>query len=100
MPQTLKKLSESFVKSVLDTGYYVDGGGLYLQISRVGTKRWVYRFALASRTREMGLGSVRDVALSQARQKAAEARVARECGVDPIEARREQIAAQAPAPFA
>jgi hypothetical protein len=46
MAQTLKKLSEWVVKNALRADYYADGGGLYLQVSNVGTKSWVYRFLI------------------------------------------------------
>jgi len=38
--------------------YHADGGGLYLQMSPGGGKSWVFRYKLAGRTREMGLGSL------------------------------------------
>lgn len=91
MPQILKKLSESFVNSDLHSGYYADGGGLYLQVSISGTKSWIYRFSIAGRVRDMGLGSVRDVSLARARTKASEARLVRELGSDPIAQRRAAI---------
>ena len=37
-------------------GYYGDGGGLFLQVSRFGTASWVFRYRVAGRLREMGLG--------------------------------------------
>ena len=38
-------------------GYYGDGGGLFLQVSKYGCKSWVFRFKASGRLREMGLGS-------------------------------------------
>src|SRR5215218_8843280 len=35
-----------------------DGGGLYLQIAPAGSKSWLFRFTLAGKAREMGLGPV------------------------------------------
>lgn len=67
---------------------YADGGGLYLQISRSGTKSWIFRFAMEGREREMGLGPVHTIGLSDARLLAAEARKLKLRGEDPIEARR------------
>jgi len=49
---------------------------------------------LAGRAREMGLGSVADVTLAEARDIARDARRLCKQGVDPIEARRAQRAAQ------
>jgi len=48
-------------------GYYADGGGLYLQVSKSGTKSWVYRFTLLGKTRDMGLGSLNYVSIADAR---------------------------------
>jgi integrase len=73
-------------------GMYADGGGLYLQVTASGAKSWIYRFSLNHRAREMGLGPLHTVSLSDARVKAAECRQLRLAGVDPIEARKERIA--------
>jgi len=70
---------------------YPDGAGLYLQISKGGTKSWIYRFTLAGRAREMGLGPFPSVSLAEARKRAQEARQLRLTGVDPIEHRRERL---------
>jgi integrase len=67
---------------------YADGGGLYLQVSAVGTKSWVFRFALNGREREMGLGPLPDVSLAEAREHAASCRKLKREGIDPIEKRR------------
>lgn len=67
---------------------YADGGGLYLQVSRSGTKSWIFRFALDGREREMGLGPLHTIGLSEARALATEARRLKLEGIDPIDARR------------
>ncbi len=67
---------------------YADGGGLYLQISRAGTKSWIFRFAMQGREREMGLGPLHTIGLSDARLLATEARKLKLRGEDPIEARK------------
>jgi len=67
---------------------YADGGGLYLQISRTGTKSWIFRFAMEGREREMGLGPFHTIGLSDARLLATEARKLKLKGEDPIEARK------------
>jgi integrase len=77
---------------------YADGAGLYLQVTGAGAKSWIYRFSLRGRAREMGLGSLTALSLSDARIKAGECRRLRQEGVDPIEARRanrEQVALDA-----
>jgi integrase len=69
-------------------GMYGDGGGLYLRITKEGTKNWVYRFMLNGRARWMGLGPVVLYSLQEARGKTLEARRLRHEGIDPIDARR------------
>jgi integrase len=69
------------------TGYYGDGGGLFLQVSRFGTKSWVFRFKANGRAREMGLGSLDTWGLAEARERARECRKLRDMGKDPIEER-------------
>ena len=70
---------------------HADGGGLYLQVTASGAKSWIYRFSLNRRTREMGLGPLHTISLSDARAKAADCRRLRLAGVDPIEARKEGV---------
>jgi len=68
-------------------GKYEDGGGLRLVVSNTGAKKWVLRFTIDGKRREMGLGSFPDVGLGEAREKATEHRKQAKEGVDPIEAR-------------
>ncbi|MRV70494.1 DUF4102 domain-containing protein [Duganella sp. FT92W] len=65
-------------------GYYGDGGGLYLQVSPTGSKSWIFRYMLLGRAREMGLGSVADKPLTQARDEASKCRQLVCDGIDPI----------------
>jgi integrase len=67
---------------------HADGAGLYLQVSGVGARSWIYRFMLRGRAREMGLGSLRAVSLSEARAAADDCRRLRQRGIDPIEAKK------------
>lgn len=69
-------------------GKYEDGGGLRLIVSRSGSKKWVLRFTINGKRREMGLGSLPDVTLSAARDKATTYRQQASAGIDPIEERR------------
>nr|WP_314547231.1 Arm DNA-binding domain-containing protein [uncultured Massilia sp.] len=70
-----------------EASYYNDGAGLYLQVSKAGTKSWIFRFRLAGKQREMGLGALHTVSLAQAREKAKECRASLLEGIDPLEAR-------------
>lgn len=99
--RSLNRLSAKAVDSLNGRGYYADGGGLYLQISKFETRSWVFRYSLAGKAREMGLGPYPDVSLKDAREKAAEGRKLLRDGIDPIErrqaARSTMIAARASA---
>ena len=50
-------LADSAVRSRnKEPGYYLDGNGLYLQVSKTGSRSWIFRYTLNGKTREMGLG--------------------------------------------
>lgn len=74
---------------------YGDGGGLWLQLSRFGTKSWLFRFTLHGKAREMGLGPVHTISLAEARQEAERCRKLLRQSVDPIEARKAEKASAA-----
>src|ERR1700724_2788628 len=88
MTQRIHRLSAVKIANVKQRGLYADGGGLYLQVSRNGSRSWIYRFKQNGRARDMGLGSLTTVSLATAREMAAECRRKRLTGVDPIEVRR------------
>lgn len=68
-------------------GKYEDGGGLRLIVASTGSKKWVFRFTIDGKRREMGLGSFPDVGLAEAREKATESRKQSKEGIDPIDTR-------------
>ena len=84
----LHRLSALQVAREVDPGYYADGGGLHLQITLSGSRSWIFRYQLAKRSREMGLGALSSISLAEARAEAARCRKLLSEGVDPIEARR------------
>jgi integrase len=86
MAGTTGRLTALKVSKVKRPGMYADGGGLYLQVTDGGAS-WIYRYMLAGRAREMGLGALALFGLSEARAKALDARRLCHAGVDPIEAR-------------
>jgi integrase len=69
-------------------GKYSDGGNLYLVVSETGSRKWVLRFTWRGKAKEMGLGSAANVALADAREKAANARRKITQGLNPIEERK------------
>jgi integrase len=83
----VNRLSVVLIKSLSLPGYYGDGTGLYLQISPSGSKSWIFRFSMAGKRREMGLGPLHTISLALAREKAQEGRGLIASGIDPIVAR-------------
>jgi integrase len=87
------KLTVGFVDTVKKPGNYPDGGGLYLQVQGNG-KSWLFRFSRSrfggTGDRNMGLGSLRDYDLAEARERARQCRVMLNDGIDPIEDRKER----------
>lgn len=60
-----------------------DGGGLWLVTKGTG-RYWILDYRFGGRRREMGLGPLHSVGLSEAREKAARARVMLTQGIDPL----------------
>lgn len=77
-------LNSLFVQKVSTTGRYADGGGLYLQVAKGGSKTWIFRFKHNNKSRAMGLGPVHTLSLAEAREKAFECRLTLLEGSDPI----------------
>ncbi|KQB15132.1 integrase arm-type DNA-binding domain-containing protein [Rhodobacter capsulatus] len=74
-------------------GRYGDGAGLYLDRTEDGGK-WLYRYTIAGRRRDMGLGSLDAVTLAQARRERDRWAAVLASGRDPISERaREREAA-------
>lgn len=84
----INKLTAVAVQKAKEPGYYGDGGGLWLQLSKLGGKSWAFRFTLHGKRREMGLGAVHTVTLAEARQTALGLRKQVRDGIDPIEQRK------------
>ena len=67
MASGIHRLSDRQIKAYKQRGRLSDGGGLYLQVSKWGTKSWEFRFTLHGKTRTMGLGQYELVPLKKAR---------------------------------
>jgi integrase len=103
----LNRLTTVKAQRVREPGFYPDGGGLYLQVTKGATedevnKSWLFRFSIPDTSkprkryeRWMGLGPIGTVSLVDARAAALEARQLRRSGIDPIERRKAARAAQA-----
>ena len=83
----INKLTDAKARSLKEPGRYHDGLGLFLIVGPTGNKNWVFRFQLDGRKREMGLGSLNDVSLTDAREKRTAARQLLDMGQNPIEAK-------------
>ena len=82
-----EKISPALLKTLTKPGVYGDGGGLYLQVRDSDRRTWIFRYMIRGKARWMGLGSLADTSLKEARAKAEAARKLAKDGVDPIEAR-------------
>jgi integrase len=87
MPKKANGLTARGVETIAKPGMHADGGGLYLNVKETGAKSWVFRFSVAGKRREMGLGGYPAVSLATARKLAADHRPTVSNGADPIEAR-------------
>lgn len=83
------KLSALAVKNAA-YGKHYDGAGLFLRVDQNGTGRWVFRFRLYGRQREMGLGSRDAVSLKNARIECDRWRGVVASGHDPIRQREKE----------
>lgn len=88
--RTRNKLNVKQVERLTKPGIYADGGGLYLRVRSSGTRSWLYVRIINGRRREMGLGSLLDVTLANARDMASKARELYLDGKDPIAERKVQ----------
>ncbi|MET0320099.1 MAG: Arm DNA-binding domain-containing protein [Duganella sp.] len=75
MGHLVKKLSAKLVENLSSPGYYGDSDGLWLQIAKGGSKSWIFRFTIAGKAREMGLGGLNAVSLGVARERAGQCRL-------------------------
>lgn len=63
---------------------YGDGRGLWLMVDPNGKKSWAYLYTINKRSRHMGLGSIDDLDLDAARDRALELRRLVKRGIDPL----------------
>jgi len=84
----IKKLTVTRIARLKKPGRYCDGGGLYLQIARGGTKSWIFRYMRRGKEHNMGLGPLHAVNMRAAREAARHARTRLAQGHDPLEDRR------------
>jgi integrase len=95
---SMAKLTAISIKQLKKTGRYSDGGGLYLQVRETAdpdnpNKSWVFRWGAGGKN-NMGLGTLKDVPLAEARNIAAAHHRMVSAGQDPRQAR-EQLRLEA-----
>lgn len=73
--------------TTLAAGKHNDGDGLWLAVSASGSRKWFLRVTIDGKRRELGLGSLKDTSLKEARAKAAEYRALVAQGIDPTRAK-------------
>jgi integrase len=92
MGRQLNRLTARQVETARVPGLHCDGGGLYLKVTSASSKTWIFRFRspVTGKLRDMGLGPVHSVTLSEARAKAGTQRVLLLDRRDPIDAREQE----------
>lgn len=91
MSRTLSKLTALSVSKAKKRGLYGDGGGLYLQVGPVGNKAWLFRYMQHGKAHSLGLGALHAVPLADARVKAADCRKLLAAGLDPLDAKKQNL---------
>jgi integrase len=73
-------------------------GGLYLEVSPAGSKRWFYKYRKEGKEGRMALGSYPDVGAKDARKARDAAKLQKSTGVDPVQVRKvEKLKSTTPA---
>ena len=84
MSRSLHRLNVKQANNLDTVGRHADGGGLYLRITRQGSRSWVFMAKTDAKKRtEIGLGAVASITLGKARDLAAKMREAVALGDDP-----------------
>ncbi|MDP3403444.1 MAG: integrase arm-type DNA-binding domain-containing protein [Brevundimonas sp.] len=87
MAKTSRRLTDRATRGGMPEGRHPDGDGLYLVVAASGARSWIFRHMFKGRRRDVGMGSLLDVSLAQARDACADARRELRRGVDPFAAR-------------
>ncbi len=67
---------------------FTDGGGMYLQVSPAGSKRWFLKYRIAGVEKQLALGSYPAVSLTAARKARDAAKLTKADGRDPVQVRK------------
>lgn len=100
MTNGINRLKPLMIAQQREPGRFADGGGLYLTVSKTGAKAWVFLYMRDRKRRELGLGALADVPVTEARAKAAALRAVLDKGGDPqAERDRQRVEAAPPVTF-
>jgi integrase len=76
---------------------FADSGGMYLQVSPAGSKRWFLKYRIGGKEKQLALGSYPDMSLAAARKAREAAKLNKSEGRDPIQLRKvEKLMATTP----
>lgn len=95
MPRKLHKALTAVKVKNAKPGRHADGGGLQLLVKESGARSWVYRYMIAGKSRDLGLGPAAGtgaISLSDARDLADALRVKVKAGIDPLSERQQEAA--------
>lgn len=67
---------------------FADSGGMYLQVSPAGSKRWFLKYRVGGKEKQLALGGYPDVSLKSARLARDAAKRQKSEGTDPVQARK------------
>ncbi|MCD2323280.1 integrase arm-type DNA-binding domain-containing protein [Sphingomonas sp. IC-56] len=84
------KLTALKIRSLAEPGRYADGDGLFLDVTGKAAGKWVLRIQSNGRRREIGLGSLKNISLADARDSAFVMRKKIAQGIDPVAERKQE----------
>lgn len=84
------QLTATRIKTLTEPGRYIDGDGLMMEIAHDGSRSWKLRVRVDGKRRDLGLGSLSIVTLTEAREKAREYRRLIAQDIDPVAEKREE----------
>ena len=67
---------------------FADSGGMYLQVSPAGSKRWFLKYRVEGKEKQLALGSYPKMGLTAARNARDKAKLQKSDGIDPVQARK------------
>jgi len=95
---TTDKLTAQGIKNAKPTAKtqrFFDGGGLYLEVTPEGSKRWRLKYRFGGKEKLLSMGVYPETTLAKARERRQEAREKLADGIDPSAARKAEKASRA-----